>query len=58
MAEQPIITAARRALSLTIAVTYSNGMPDRWDSVPSGWSRFDVGRGAVRAVSNDTAGIG
>jgi pimeloyl-ACP methyl ester carboxylesterase len=30
--------AARRALSLTVAVTYSGGIPDPGDSVRSGWS--------------------
>jgi len=29
-------TAARRALSLTIAITYRNGIPGPVDSVPSG----------------------
>jgi len=44
--ESPSITAARRALSLTVTVTYSSGIPDRWVLCRLAGLGFDVGRGA------------
>ena len=37
---------AARRVYLSVAVTYSSGIPDRWTPVRSGWSGFDVGRGS------------
>src|SRR5262249_25448098 len=51
-------SAARRALSLTVAITYSNGIPDRWTRCRLGWSGSMLGEAPLRAVSNGTAGTG
>ena len=57
MSLKPTITAARCALSLTVAVTYSNGFPTG-DSVPSGLFGSMLGEAPLRAVSNETVGTG
>src|SRR5262249_20256902 len=52
------ISAARRALSLTIAVTYSNRIPDRWTRCRMAGQGSMLGQAPVRAVSNRTADVG
>ena len=53
--KMPSISAARRALSLTGAITYSNGIPGRWTRCRLGWPGSMLGEAPLGAVSNGTA---
>jgi hypothetical protein len=56
--EQPSISAARRALSLTVAVTNSSGIPDRWTQCGLAGLGSIPGDVAVYVVSKRAAGTG